>query len=83
MIKTKRWIVACLFVVVLVVTGNPRIAAAHGDGGFNDEYVYATTRSVNDMDMNPALKLTLFPVTVVLDTALLPFALIAGVVTGS
>jgi len=82
MIKTKRWLAVVLLVVVLAMT-HPGLAAAHLEGGgFNDEYVYATTRSVNEMDMNPALKLTLFPVTVVLDTALLPFALIAGVVTG-
>jgi uncharacterized protein YceK len=31
--------------------------------------------------VNPALKLTLYPVTIVLDTVLLPFAVIAGYVT--
>jgi hypothetical protein len=35
-------------------------------------------RAVNDMDANPALKLTLFPATIVLNTAFLPFAVIAG-----
>jgi uncharacterized protein YceK len=48
---------------------------------FNDQYIFATTRSVNGMDdVNPALKLTLFPVTIVLDTVFLPFAVIAGFV---
>lgn len=47
--------------------------------GFNDEYVYAATRAVNDMpDVNPAVKVTILPVTIVLDTAFLPFAIIAG-----
>jgi uncharacterized protein YceK len=49
--------------------------------GFNDEYVFAATRSVSEMDVNPALKVTLFPLTFLLDTAFLPFALIAGAVT--
>ena len=48
---------------------------------FNDEYVFATTRSVGNMEANPALKVTLFPVTIVLDTLMLPFAVIAGFVT--
>ena len=55
--------------------------AAFAREGFNDQYIYATTRSVSDMDVNPALKLTLFPATLVLDTAFLPFAVIAGFVT--
>lgn len=52
------------------------------DEGFNDEYIFATTKSVSRMDgVNPALKLTLYPVTVVLDTAFLPFAIVAGYVS--
>jgi uncharacterized protein YceK len=31
--------------------------------------------------MHPGLKLTLYPVTLVVDTAFLPFAVIAGFVT--
>lgn len=57
------------------------IAGTRSHDGFNDEYVFATTRSVTNMDMNPALKVTIIPVTVVLDTVFLPFALIAGAVT--
>jgi uncharacterized protein YceK len=50
--------------------------------GFNDEYLFATTKSVNRMDtVNPALKLTLYPVTIVLDTVFLPFAVVAGYVS--
>jgi len=49
---------------------------------FNDEYVFASTKAVNRMDANPALKVTLYPVTLLVDTAFLPFAVIAGFVTG-
>jgi uncharacterized protein YceK len=42
--------------------------------------VFATTKGVADASMHQALKVTLFPVTVALDTALLPFAVIAGFV---
>ena len=63
---------------LLVATVEPSRAAS---SKFNDEYIYATTKAVNDMDANPALKLTLYPATIVLDTAFLPFAVIAGFVT--
>lgn len=63
----------------IVVTGWSHPALARD--GFNDEYVYATTREVNKMDANPALKLTLYPATIIIDTAFLPFAVIAGFVT--
>ncbi len=56
-------------------------AAAESRHGFNDEYIYATTRDVSDMDAPAGLKLTLYPATIVIDTALLPFAVIAGFVT--
>ena len=69
---------AVLAAGVSVATVQPSWARS---SGFNDEYIYATTKAVNDMDANPALKLTLFPATVVLDTAFLPFAIIAGFVT--
>ena len=84
----KRWIqrrfaVACLAGAMFALLSIP--VAAHATTGptrgFNDEYVFAATRSVSEMDVNPALKVTLFPVTIVLDTAFLPFALIAGCVT--
>ncbi len=67
--------------VLAVLTLGTPAAMAGPSRGFNDEYVYATTRGLNNTDMHPALKVTLLPVTVVLDTAFLPFALIAGVVT--
>lgn len=71
----------------IMLTG---VAGAHADynhshhsrPAFNDEYVFATTRGLSDMDgVHPALKLTLFPVTVVLDVAFLPFAVVAGFIS--
>ena len=57
-------------------------AARADHGGFNDEYVYAATRSVSDMNAHPAAKITLYPITLAVDTAFLPLAVIAGFVTG-
>jgi hypothetical protein len=61
------------------LVASPQPARAD-QAGFNDRYVFAATRSVDDMDAPTALKITLFPVTVALDTAFLPFAVIAGYV---
>ena len=64
-----------------VAVAEERYTAQEPRRGFDDKYIFSTTRSVNDIQgVNPALKLTLFPVTVVLDTLLLPFAVIAGFV---
>ncbi len=46
--------------------------------GYNDEYIFAATRGVTDMDAPPYLKVPLIPLTVVLDVAILPFEVIAG-----
>ena len=54
---------------------------AYASSRFNDEYVFATTRDVSQMDAPDGLKLSLYPLTVLLDTAFLPFAVIAGFVT--
>jgi hypothetical protein len=70
---------AALGLATVLVAGGPM--AARADGGFNDEYVYATTRAVSDTYMHPAAKVTLYPVTLVVDTAFLPFAVIAGFMT--
>jgi uncharacterized protein YceK len=78
--RTLRRRIVTATLATLLITGLPTVAAANQ--GFNDQYVFATTKSVNQMDnVNPALKLTLFPVTVVLDTVFLPFAVIAGFVS--
>jgi uncharacterized protein YceK len=74
----KRLVVISL-AALLAVVGSSNVALAAHDP-FNDEYVYATTRGVSDMDAHPALKLTLMPLTLVIDTAFLPFAVIAGFV---
>jgi hypothetical protein len=87
----SRWIVA-VSAAALLLAAYPAVSsfgtalaqqgyASETRRGFNDEYVFATTKGLSDMDVNPALKVTLFPVTVVLDVAFLPFALIAGAVT--
>jgi hypothetical protein len=76
----KRFISSTLATVLLatLLVASPSYAA-RSSSGFNDEYVFAATRGVNDMDgVHPALKVPLFPVTLVLDVAALPFAVIAG-----
>jgi hypothetical protein len=69
-----------LAISLLAAVPNP--AAADARGGFNDEYVFAATRGVNDMDnVHPAWRVPLFPITILLDVAALPFAVIAGFVS--
>lgn len=81
--RLKRAIVTfaltAVMMAALLVPSGP-VAAANSNDGFNDEYIYATTREVNKMDAPAALKLTLFPATIIVDTAFLPFAVIAGFV---
>lgn len=48
------------------------------EGGYNSGYIFAITRGVADSTLHPAAKVTLYPVTIVLDLAYLPFATIAG-----
>lgn len=69
---------AALFAAALLLAA-PHTASADDDG-FDEQYIFATTKAVNNMDINPALKLTIYPVTIVLDTVFLPFAVIAGFV---
>ena len=56
-------------------------SASTAEAAFNDRYLYASTKAVSHMDAHPAAKATLYPLTVVLDTALLPFTVIAGFVS--
>lgn len=74
----KRHIIGiALFAMVASgLTFTPSTASA----AFNDEYVYVTTRKVDHSHMHPIAKASLFPLTVALDTALLPFTVIAGFV---
>lgn len=46
--------------------------------GYNSDYMFAATRSVTDMDISPALKVPLIPITIVLDLVALPFEAVAG-----
>jgi hypothetical protein len=70
--------IAAAGLAMLLVSGTPTAANAED---FNDQYVYATTKAVSRMDAHPGAKATLFPLTLVVDTAVLPFAVIAGFVT--
>lgn len=45
---------------------------------YNDAYIFGLTRGVADSAMHPAAKVLLFPITVPLDLALLPFEAIGG-----
>jgi hypothetical protein len=45
---------------------------------YNSEYLFAATRAVTDMDVSPALKVPLIPLTLVLDLVALPFEAVAG-----
>ena len=47
-------------------------------GWYNTDYIFAATRQLKDADMPEAIKVPLVPVTLVVDTASLPFALILG-----
>lgn len=81
--RIKQRIVVLSLTVLLTtfaIGASPRAASAD-NSNFNDEYVYATTRNVSEMDAPAGLKLTIYPVTIVLDTVFLPFAVIAGFVT--
>jgi len=72
---------ACSLALVATGATRPLYAAertVEPAGSYNTEYIYAATRGLNDADIHPALKVTLVPVTLVLDTAFLPFALIMG-----
>ncbi len=79
----KTRFVSCVLIALVALAAVPSTPAWAEENHFDDKYVFATTRSLNDMQgVNPALKLPLFPVTVVLDVAFLPFAIIAGFVSG-
>jgi hypothetical protein len=50
----------------------------HRHGGYNDEYIFVATRTLNEADVHPVAKVPLFPVTFVLDLVALPVEVIAG-----
>ncbi len=45
---------------------------------YNDEYIFAATKGVAHSTMIPAAKVSLYPLTVILDIVILPFAVIGG-----
>ena len=74
--------IAVVGLAALLTAFSVGASSGTAEAAFNDEYVYATTRGVNDMDgVHPGVKLTIYPVTLAVDTVLLPFAVIAGFVT--
>lgn len=73
-----------LVLAMLCLSTLPTGASAHDSRYDHDHesYVFAATRGLNEMDVHPALKVTILPVALVLDLAFLPFALIADAATG-
>lgn len=64
----------------LALAATLSVAAPRPADAFNDRYVFAATRGVSRMRVHPALKIPLFPITVAVDLAFLPFSTIAGLV---
>jgi hypothetical protein len=75
----------------LLLAGGARIASAYGGDydnprgydsrhprSYNDEYIFATTKMVSEWDVEPAIKVPLFPPAVVIDLVFLPAEMIAG-----
>jgi hypothetical protein len=48
------------------------------EASYNDEYLFAATRGVTEMQVPPVLKIPLIPIALVLDVVALPFEAIAG-----
>lgn len=83
---TMLRLVAVPLLTLALVTTAP-VPSAHADrdryedrrrSGYNSEYLFAATRAVTDMDVSPALKVPLIPLTLVLDLVALPFEAVAG-----
>lgn len=76
--------VTILFLFFLVVAPIGGVAAAgqskEASGwSYNSDYIYGMTRGIRDNhDASAGVKITIMPVTILLDTVLLPVALIAG-----
>ena len=78
-------VAAPLLALALIATAPAPSAYADHDryqdrqrSNYNSEYIFAATRGVTDMDMAPALKVPLIPLTLVLDLVALPFEVVAG-----
>jgi hypothetical protein len=90
--RSKRMAAIITLASALVLVAGPRSARAYSgdyDGrggqyqerqprGYNDQYIFATTRMVSEWDVEPAIKVPLFPPAVIIDLVFLPAEMIAG-----
>ena len=91
--RLVRSILAAAAALALFLTIAPTAARAYDDpyatrstdryehherGSYNDEYIFATTKMVADWDVNPAVKVPVFPPAVIIDVVFLPAEVIAG-----
>jgi hypothetical protein len=85
--RALRIVGACLVAATIAVVPYRGWAREYRDdayessrerGGYNDQYIFAATRGVNDMDAPAVLRATLFPVTILIDFVLLPAEIIGG-----
>lgn len=79
----RNWVRILLVAVCLVAA--PNLSAVHagdrvteGQGGYNNEYIFAATRGLADSSCHPGWKVMATPVTLVADVVFLPFALVMG-----
>jgi len=63
-----------------VPTEGPALGEAGQEPGwsYNTDYIFAVSRALRDSTLPPAGKIPLFVLTIPLDTVLLPFSLLAG-----
>ena len=73
--------VGIAFALLLLLSAHLPAAYARGYDGDerreHDRYLFSATRSVNEMDTAPVLKLTLLPGAVLIDLVFLPFEAVA------
>ena len=77
---------SCMFLVELGTSVRPVRAEPverhydrrERDREYNDEYIFAATYGLTNMDVPAALKVPLVPVTLLMDVVLLPFEVVAG-----
>jgi len=81
--RSQRWITLVLALAIALGAAQSSFArdARYDRDRQDDSYVFATTRSVREMDVHPAVRLTILPVALVLDLVFLPFALLADAVS--
>jgi hypothetical protein len=89
--KSKRMAAIVTLAAALLLIAGPRIARAYDDDydargryqerrsrSYNDEYIFATTKMIGEWDVEPAIKVPLFPPAVIIDLVFLPAEMIAG-----